>query len=249
MVSLRKIAECLGLSGSFSVLHDFLGYRTDFNDRNISLLQQVQLLKNRYINLNIIRVGIDNFSAADEEEIDLAIQTTRSIYAAVNLGVGRIEHYDITVAQANGLDVITKNADARKITDVWSFPNASLDVFIVLNGWAGTCMGCTTIGLSNVDGPCDKVTNGVMTGSVVTIGNTPSQLTGQVIAHELGHYLGLSHVCEFAPGGICLSGTCQTQHQTSLMFPCSSTTAVDISNSEFQNMNDHCFVNAGCAGN
>jgi reprolysin-like metallo-peptidase family M12B len=250
MVSLRKIGECLGLSEGFSVVHDFLGYRIDFSGRKISLLRQLQLLKNGYINLNIIRVGVDalHFTAADDEEISFAIQTTRNIYAAVNLGVGRIGHFEIPLADSKGRDIISDDAEAKSLTDEFTVPNTWVNVFIVLNAWAGTCGGCSTVGISAIDGPCDKYTTSARTGVIVTLGSTSPDLTGQTLAHELGHYLGLSHVCEFAPGGSCLSGTCTTAHQSSLMFPCTMTTAVTISDEEFRNMSDHCFVNAGCAG-
>lgn len=246
MVSLRKIAECLGFSGSFSVVFNFLGYRTQFSGRNISLLRHLKLLQNRYFNLNIIRVGTDNFNDDDHRKIDFAIQATRNIYAAVNLGIGRIGRHGITVAATNGRDVITDDAEARALTNEWTIPNASLDVFIVLNGWAGTSSPTSIrAGLSAVNGLCDKNANCVMTGSVIAIRSDP---TGTTLAHELGHYLGLPHVCEFTPGKGCLSGTCKSIHQSSLMFPCTGTTSVGISSDEFLNINDHCFVNAGCAG-
>jgi Metallo-peptidase family M12B Reprolysin-like len=249
MVSLRRMAQCLGFSGRISVVQHFLGYRTQFSGRNISLFRQVQLLQNRYINLNIIRVGNDNFSVADREEIDFAIQTTRAIYAAVNLGVGRIRHFGISMAASNMRDVISDDAEAISLTNEWTaVPDDSLDVFVVLNGWAGT-PGFTTLGLSEIDGSCDKNDNSRMNGTVISIRNTNIDITGQLLAHELGHYFGLSHVCGFTPGsGDCLSGTCQPMHQSSLMYPCARTTAVNISNAEFANINDHCFVKAGCPG-
>jgi hypothetical protein len=246
MVSLRQIAQCLGLSGNFSVIHDFLGYRTDFTGRNTSLLQQVRLLRNRRINLNIIRTGIDNFVLADEQEIDNAIQVTRAIFATVNLGIGRVEHWDISVADANGRDVPTSDADARSLTDEWTVPNASFDVYFVLNGWPGSTAGLTTIGLSAVNGPCDKNSSSAMTGCVVVL-STAAATTGQCLAHELSHYHGLSHVCILGSTGGCSGGSCQPQHQPSLMHPCIPNGG-NLSSGEGQTMNNHCFVNDGCPG-
>jgi hypothetical protein len=246
MVSLRRMVQCLGLSGSLSVVHDFLGYHTQFSGRNISLLRQVRLLQNRYINLNIIRVGSDNFLPADREAIGNAIQITRNIYATVNLGIGRLDYYDITVANSSGRDVINNDAEASSLTDEWTLPNASLDVFFVLNSWPSGTAGNITLGISATMGPCAKDSSGVMTGSVISIRGT-DPLT---LAHELGHYLGLPHVCQLAPGATCPgpSGTCQPVHITSLMHPCAiaGTVQENLSNSEGETMNAHCFVNSGC---
>lgn len=195
MVSLRRMAQCLRFSGRISIVHDFLGYRTQFSGRNISLLGQVRLLRNRYFNLNIFLVGVENFLSADREAVDFATQTTRNIYAAVNLGVGRIDHYQISVTDSNMRDVIDNSAEARSLTNEWDGPNDSIDVFVVLNGWAGSCAMCSTVGLSPVDGPCDKSDNSRMNGAVIAIRNNTRDETGQLLAHELGHYLGLSHVC------------------------------------------------------
>jgi hypothetical protein len=237
MASLRKIAECLELTGNISVIHDLLGYRTNFNGRSTSLLQQVRLLQIRHIGLNIIRVGSDNFTFANEQTIDSTVQTARNIYATINIGIGRIRHFVITVADANGRDIITDDAEASTLTDEWTVPNDSFDVFFVLNGWG------TTIGLSAINGPCDKNSSGGMTGSVVAVAGGL-----QTLAHEVGHYLGLSHVCEMMAGGGCLSGTCQTSHQSSLMFPCIPNGGT-LTNTEGQTMQGHCFVHSGCPGN
>ena len=247
MASLKRIAQCLGFASSFSVLHDFLGYRTNFNGRNISLLRQLQLLQNRIININIIRVGIDNFTNAHEEEIDNAIQTTRNIYATVNLGIARVEHFNINVADANGRDVIVNDASARALTDEWTVSNNSFDVFVVLDEWPGSQPGLTTIGFSAVDGPCNKDRSGVMTGSVIAL-STDVATTGQCLAHELGHYHALEHVCDLGTTGGCSGGSCQPRHQDRLMHPCLPNGGT-LSTAEGQIMNNHCFVTNGCPGN
>ena len=86
------------------------------------------------MHLNTIRVGVDNFTVAEEEEIDSAVQITRNIYATVNIGIGCIEHFDITVADANGKDVIADDAEAKALTDEWTVHNA---FFVFCFKWMG----------------------------------------------------------------------------------------------------------------
>jgi len=157
MGSLRDIAQCIGVTGNFSVLHDFYGYTAAPQD--LSVLTQVRRLQRRHVHMNLIRVGIESFTAADELEIDGAVQFTRDSYAAVNLGVGHVTRWFITTADANGRDNIGSDGEAEDLTNEWTVDNHALDVFFVLT-YAGT-----TIGLSRVDGPCDKDAKG-MDGSM-----------------------------------------------------------------------------------
>lgn len=257
MVRLKQIAQCIGLSGSFSIRRDFLGYFTDFTGRRTSLLEQIRLLQNRHISLNIIRVGVDNFTPADWEEIDNAVQITRNIYAAVNFGIGRVEHFEITVANANGRDIITDDADAQALTTEWTVPNTSVDVFFVLMGWPGR------LGLAPREGPCNKNTAG-MTGSVVALERIPGkpETTGIVLAHEVGHYLGLRHNCEFATivDNVIPPGGCNPWDRRGastdpnrifendwLMYPRAE--GKKINDSDAANIRDHCFVQDGCVDN
>jgi len=136
------------------------------------------------INLNIIRVGSENFTAADGTTINNAISTMKTIYATVGFTIPVIEDWVIGLAQANGHDVIDNDDEAESLTDEWTVPNRSVDVFFV-KLYVGA-----TAGLSPVRGPCDKDAKG-MDGSVVEMNGG---VTGQILAHEVGHYLGLSHV-------------------------------------------------------
>jgi len=186
MASIRELARCIGLQGDISIIRNFYGYTRVPQGKQLSLSTQARLLKSSHIHLNLIRVGTNEngwFSDTDEQEIDAAVQTMRDIYARVNIGVGRVERYSITVAQANGRQDIDGNDEAETLTDEWTVPNDALDVFFVLT-YAGT-----TIGLSRTDGSCDKDAKG-MDGCVIAIeGDTIT--TGFVLAHEVGHYLGL----------------------------------------------------------
>jgi hypothetical protein len=171
--------------------------------------------------MNFIQVGSDQFTEADFVEMDSALQATRNLYAAANLGVGRIEHYAITTAEADGADNIGSDSEAEDLTNDWTVPNSALDIFFVLT------YATSTIGLSRVDGPCDKDAKG-MDGSVVAIeGDTNT--TGFVLAHEAGHYLGLGHSSD---GNNLMFGTVPNGGA--------------ITSGQGSNMRDHCFTRSGC---
>ena len=90
MASLRDTAACIGVTGDFSVVHDFYGYLAKPDDASpnpgfpdLSVLMQVRLLQGRHLHLNLIRVGIESFTPDQEAEIDGAVQLTRDVYEQV----------------------------------------------------------------------------------------------------------------------------------------------------------------------
>jgi hypothetical protein len=215
------MAQCINLGkDSFRVVRDFFGYLMG-PPGTISLLTQVRRLQGRHVHMNFIRVGSDQYTNNDLSEIDQALAFTRDTYAQVNLGVGRIEHYVISTADANGAENINNDDEAEELTDDWTVPNDALDIFFVLT-YSGS-----TIGLSRVDGPCDKDAKG-MDGSVVAIEGSPNT-TGFVLAHEAGHYLGLSH----------------SSNSNNLMFG-TVPNGGQLTSSQGSDMRDHCFVDPGC---
>ena len=169
------------------------------------------------VHINIILVGHELFTSADWGEVGDAIGRTQTIYATIGLTV-YADWYVIALADARGREFIDNDGEAEALTDEWTVPNHALDVFFV-RGYAGT-----TIGLSRVDGPCDKNAKG-MDGSVVAIEGTTTT-TGLVTAHEAGHYLGLNHVND----------------TTNLMNPVVFSTASGLTADQGNNMKDHCFV-------
>lgn len=109
----------------------------------------------------------------------------------------------------------------QKLTNDWTVPNDALDIFFVLT-YSGS-----TIGLSRVDGPCDKDAKG-MDGSVVAIEGS-ANTTGFVLAHEAGHYLGLNH----------------STNMNNLMFG-TVPNGGQLTSGQGADMRDHCFVDPGC---
>jgi hypothetical protein len=221
MASLKDMGGCIGLASSFSVLRDFYGYITGA-PKPLSLLKQIRLVQGKHIHLNLILVGSESFTDADEAEIDAAVQATRDFYATVSLGVGRVLRFVVSTDQANGHDNIDSDSEAEDLTNEWTVHNDALDVFFVLT------YATSTVGLSEVDGSCDKDGKG-MTGSVVAIEGS-ANTTGFCLGHEVGHYLGLEHT-DNSPGN--------------LMFP-TVPNGGNITSSQGSTMRSHCFVRSGC---
>ena len=178
MVSVNKIAACIGLSGNFSLKHDFFGYTTAGVP---SVFNQLRLLQGPRIDLNLIKVGSERFNAADELLSDFALAYMRGIYATVGIGVGRVEHYSIPIAQAEGHEQIGSDSDAETLISRFVVPNDGIDIFVLKQGWSSAG------GLSPISGTCNKTDKG-MKGCVTTFSANIF-----VFGHEVGHYLGLSH--------------------------------------------------------
>jgi len=169
------------------------------------------------ISINLIRVGSDQFTSTDLTTINSAVTVMRNTYATVGISLRRVENWIITTAQAKGRDVIDSNSEAEALTDEWTVPNNNVDVFLV------KLYVVAVAGLSPVSGPCNKDAKG-MDGSVVElVGST----TGQVLAHEVGHYLGLSHVTD----------------STNLMFPSVPNGGL-LTTGQGNTMKTHCFIEA-----
>ena len=197
MASVREAAGCIGLSGGISLVGDFFGYRDHDGHvhipRRLSLLHQMRLLRGSFIDLNLIRVGVEAFGDPEEEEINRAVDLMRELYAAVDLGIGRVERWHIHQAEAHGLDHIHSKADAKELTDDFTIDNDSIDIYFVCFNDADF------VGLSYPCATCIKDTVGIMTGCVVELvddGYVSTgayfSVTGLVLAHEVGHHLGLS---------------------------------------------------------
>jgi hypothetical protein len=139
------------------------------------------------VNVNIIRVGEENFTATERTRTFNALRSSASsIYQAQDFDIGTISTFIVPLAQANNHETINSDGEAEDLTGDWSVANQAIDMFVV-RSYVGS-----TAGLSPVNGPCDKSAKG-MNGNVVELQSTQA-LTGVIMAHELGHYLGLPHV-------------------------------------------------------
>ncbi len=135
------------------------------------------------LDVNVILVGSDNFTAAHRVQTDDSIAIARSIFAKVGLDLSVVGRFRIP--DAGGYETIDSASEAADLTSDWTVPNDALDLFVVR-------VMTDADGRSPVNGPCDKDEKG-STGSVVSLNGSTSN-SGNTFAHEIGHYLGLNHV-------------------------------------------------------
>lgn len=248
MRTVKEMMNCIGVdtTGTVSVLFHLFGFfrarvPTDPEPTvtaQVSVLDDVTSLLGRHMHLNVIRVGIDNFSADEIDRIDYAIYKARNIYRTVNLGVGRVEHWDITAADSNGRNDIGSESEAEDLTHEWTVPNNGLDVFVVEN------ISADFIGISPVDGPCDKDAkemNGVIGGEV----NRAAEGIARTFSHELGHYLNLEHNHGDDPD---CPGTATGMLNLMAQTRCASSIrdSVQLTAGQGNTVRGHCFVQNGC---
>lgn len=175
--------------------------------------------------VNIIRVGNENFSAAERDGVFDALRTqAASIFNSQDMDIGTIRTYIISVAQAGGYVTINSNGEAEDLTEDWTVQNDAIDMFVV-RLYTGSVAG-----LSPRPGPCDKDAkgmNGVVVESFADTGTNGVATTGMFMAHELGHYLGLPH----------------TNSTNNLMNPAIGTANTVLTNAQGNTMkNFPCFV-------
>ena len=179
------------------------------------------------------------------------VEIMRTIYAAQGVGVGRVLRYYITEAEANQLFIYNStmliDAQAEALTIAYTVQNKGIDVFLLLQ-WDPIPGG--TVGLSPVGGTCDKHDDCTMTGSVVSLETGPN--TGAVLAHEVGHYLGLSHINGLSAAQIDLNGDgvidpgVPASIVNNVMCPIESVPTPSFNNLQGASIHLHCFMRPGC---
>jgi len=257
MASIRALANCadINTSGNFSILGDFFGFRrarvpadeglAAGSVASVSLLQLANDLDDDFVNINIVRVGSDQFLVDNDPTtslpstdhlhlIDYCIYRTRNIYRTRGVGVGRVEHYAILTADAQNHEICTTRDEMEEITDTWFVANDGIDTFVpfILNVPSGTGV---ILGRSAVNGPCEDKDDKGMNGSVFGLWG-PEQAS-RTFAHEVGHYLKLEH----------RNSTNNNLMQQSGSVPSGNMrTSVNLTNGQGNDMKSHCLTNSGC---
>jgi len=136
---------------------------------------------------------------------------------------------DIEMDDNKASDCTSGSDEADDLRDDWSSPTDLLDIWIV-ESFSGPACAANIGGFSPVDGPTSK--GGRRSGLVIQLAGinlsttAGRNLMGIVVAHEVGHFLGLSH-----------SPTNDNFMEASV-----STANTDITHGQYRDMTDHGFV-------
>lgn len=199
MASVKSTMSALGITPGGSLLFNFFGFIRSrvppdpvTTTASVSVLGQIRNVQQKHVHLNVIRVGFDAIAGATAQDqalqtIDYAIYRTRINYSAVNLGVGRVLHWFITAADADGYDDLGSEDEADDLIAGWSVPNNGIDAFVVRNISDSDFVGKA----ADIPGDCDKESkdDGLVAGEASRTGDA----FARTFAHEIGHHLGLSH--------------------------------------------------------
>jgi hypothetical protein len=144
--------------------------------------------------VNIIKVG--DFGSAEHTDLYNAVDQMRQIYERRDITLRGVDRWIINNSLAGGLTVLDSENEFRDMLEDWSVPNDFVDVYVVqqfnwggYNGFAGDIPGPASKG-GREDGVAVEKT-GFTDASGTNRLNTG--VLSQLIGHEIGHYLGLSH--------------------------------------------------------
>ncbi len=145
--------------------------------------------------VNIIKVG--DFGSAEHTDLYNAVDQMRQIFERRDITLRGVNRHIINNSLAGGLTVLDSEDEYRDMLEAWSVPNDFIDVYVVqqfnwggFNGYAGDIPGPASKGGREDGVAADK------TGFTDASGTRRLNVgvLAQLIGHEVGHYLGLSHL-------------------------------------------------------
>src|SRR5262245_61694749 len=194
MWSMRAQFALLGWTGTKSVARDLFGYRrarvptnVDGSNTFVSVKWWATREFHKSFNVNVVAVGIESFTTGMWTEVDIAVHRIRQVYDAIGVGVRWVWPWQISTADANGLDVITSSNEVNKLLEGWAVDNAGVDLYFPA-GWSVGSLN----GRSANPGPCPGEKDGKGKKGAVA-GLKGATISARTAAHELGHYFSLDH--------------------------------------------------------
>lgn len=166
------------------------------------------------IDFNVYFVGVpglDSTTAANDTNMQAVLQQFDDIYATAGVSIGKVRYFDITGDAADRYSVLRSEGDLSELVKLSQRPGDTMDdvlsanIFFVQTLAMGGAIGISAglpgpAGLHGTHGSGVAFTSEYMGeqvqpsfGTELVDGNV---FTGQVLAHEVGHYLGLFHTSE-----------------------------------------------------
>lgn len=156
------------------------------------------------IDLNIYLVGVpglDASNAATSGDLQSILGVAETIYDQAGISFGDVRYYEVPSDVEQAYQNVTSEGDIRQLASHSVDPeedggsSLSANIFIVRQFGMGGVLGLS-LGIPGVAGLHGTGISGVaMTGE--HIGSSQgNQLTANILAHELGHFLGLFHTSE-----------------------------------------------------
>ncbi|PYL25979.1 MAG: hypothetical protein DMF37_03435 [Verrucomicrobia bacterium] len=147
--------------------------------------------------INIIKVG--DFDAQEGVDLYTAVDLTRQVYEKRDITFREVRRWIIHNADAGSYTVINSEDEFRDLLEDWSVQNDYVDVFVAqsfswstYNGYAGDIPGPASKGGRKDGVAVDKTSYTDASG----VKRLNISVLGPLIGHEVGHYLGLSHLEE-----------------------------------------------------
>ena len=166
------------------------------------------------VDLNIYFVGVNGLNAgnaAQHEDMQEVLQQFDEIWGAAGVTIGKIRYYDITGDEADAYSVLRSDQAVSQLVQLTERPGNTMDDVLSVNIFftRAFAMG-GAIGISlGLPGPAGlHGTHGSGVAFTAEYLGTTAQsslggenidgnvFTGQILAHEVGHYVGLFHTSE-----------------------------------------------------
>ena len=179
-------------------------YRLFTNDNQMCYYLLEAPAQANVIDLNLYLVGFSSVNAsnaATNNHIQTMLARAEAIYQQQGISLGDVRYFDVPQEVADAYSVIHSEGDIRELVSHSVDPEEtggstmSANIFIVQSFAMGGALGLS-LGIPGAAGFHSSRISGVaLTGEYLgsTNGNN---YTGNILAHELGHFLGLFHTSE-----------------------------------------------------